>query len=147
VTEPGRVIAGNAGVLVSRVLYIKEGEEKRFVICDAAMNDLVRPSLYGSFHAVRPLREAPETTIADLVGPICESTDFLARDRKMADMRTGDLFAVMSAGAYGFIMGSNYNSRPRVAEVLVKADRYWVIRKRETYEDLVRGETIPEDGV
>lgn len=144
VAEPGRVIAGNAGVLVSQVLYTKEGEEKRFVICDAAMNDLVRPSLYGSFHAIRPLTEAPDAITADVVGPICESTDFLAKDRKMADLRSGDLFAVMSAGAYGFIMGSNYNSRPRVAEVLVKGDRFWVIRERETYEDLVRGETIPE---
>ncbi|MBI5017806.1 MAG: diaminopimelate decarboxylase [Deltaproteobacteria bacterium] len=145
VTEPGRVIAGNAGVLVSRVLYTKEGEEKRFLICDAAMNDLVRPSLYGSFHDIRPLVQAPETITADLVGPICESTDFLAKDRRLADLQPGDLFAVMSAGAYGFIMGSNYNSRTRVPEVLVQGDRWWVVRKRETYEDLVRGETIPKE--
>ncbi|MBI5441896.1 MAG: diaminopimelate decarboxylase [Deltaproteobacteria bacterium] len=145
IMEPGRVIAGNAGVLVSRVLYTKESEEKRFVIADAAMNDLVRPSLYGSFHAIRPLREAPETVLCDLVGPICESGDFLAKDRRMADLKPGDLFAVMSAGAYGFIMGSNYNSRPRVAEVLVQGDRFWVIRRRERYEDLVRGEEIPPE--
>jgi diaminopimelate decarboxylase len=144
VTEPGRVIAGNAGVLISKVLYTKEGDEKRFLICDAAMNDLVRPSLYGSFHEIRPLTQAPEAITADVVGPICESTDFLAKDRRLADLQPGDLFAVMSAGAYGFIMGSNYNSRTRVAEVLVKGDKWWVVRKRETYEDLVRGEAIPE---
>ncbi|NTU60438.1 MAG: diaminopimelate decarboxylase [Deltaproteobacteria bacterium] len=145
ITEPGRVIAGNSGVLVARVLYTKEGEEKRFVIGDAAMNDLVRPSLYGSFHEIRPLRRAPDTIDADIVGPICESADFLAKDRKIADLRPGDLFAVMSAGAYGFIMGSNYNSRTRVAEVMVKGARWWVVRKRETYEDLVRGEEIPSE--
>lgn len=144
ILEPGRVIAGNSGVLVARVLYTKEGEEKRFVIGDAGMNDLVRPSLYGSFHEIRPLRRAPDTVNADVVGPICESADFLAKDRLIADLAPGDLFAVMSAGAYGFIMGSNYNSRPRVAEVLVKGNRWWVVRKRETYEDLVRGEDIPE---
>lgn len=144
-TEPGRVIAGNAGVLVAKVLYTKDGEEKRFLIGDAAMNDLVRPSLYGSFHDIRPLREAPLAITADVVGPVCESTDFLAKDRQLADLQPGDLFAVMSAGAYGFIMGSNYNSRTRVAEVMVKGDRWWVVRRRETYEDLVRGEEIPEE--
>jgi diaminopimelate decarboxylase len=145
ILEPGRVIAGNAGVLVARVLFTKQGEAKRFVICDAAMNDLVRPSLYGSFHAIRPLKEAADSVVCDVVGPICESTDFLAKDRLMADLGPGDLFAVMSAGAYGFIMGSNYNSRPRVPEVLVRGNRSWVIRRRETYEDLVRGEEIPAE--
>jgi len=145
ITEPGRVIAGNAGVLVAKVLYTKEGEQKRFVICDAAMNDLVRPSLYGSYHEIRPLAQGPEEVTADIVGPICESTDFLARDRRVADLGPGDHFAVMSAGAYGFIMGSNYNSRPRVAEILVRGDKWWVVRKRETYEDLVRGEEVPAE--
>lgn len=143
VLEPGRSIAGNAGVLVSKVLYTKEGENKRFLICDAAMNDLIRPSLYGSHHGIRPLEEAPETIMADIVGPICESGDFLAKDRKIADMKSGDMFAVMSAGAYGFTMTSNYNSRPHVCEVLVKGSRSWVIRRRQTFEDLVRGEQIP----
>jgi len=143
VLEPGRSIAGNAGVLVSKVLYTKEGENKRFLICDAAMNDLLRPSLYGSFHSIKPLEEAPETIVADVVGPICESGDFLAKDRKMADLKRDDMLAVMSAGAYGFTMSSNYNSRPHACEVLVKGSRSWVVRRRQTYDDLVRGEQIP----
>jgi diaminopimelate decarboxylase len=144
VIEPGRAVVGNAGVLVSKVLYTKEGQEKRFVICDAAMNDLLRPSLYGSFHAIWPLREAPEAITADVVGPICESGDFLAKDRRIAELSSGDLFAVMSAGGYGFVMSSNYNSRPRVPEVLVRGDRFWIVRRRESYADLVRGEEMPD---
>ncbi|MBS3920276.1 MAG: diaminopimelate decarboxylase [Deltaproteobacteria bacterium] len=145
ILEPGRVIVGNAGILVSRVLYTKENEEKRFIIVDAAMNDLVRPSYYGSFHQILPVREeAREEIVADVVGPICESADFLAKGRKMPRPNPGELITVMSAGAYGFSMATNYNSRPRVAEVLVRDDEIHVIRKREEYEDLVRGEEIPE---
>jgi len=145
ILEPGRVIVGNAGILVSKVLYTKENEEKRFVIVDAGMNDLVRPSYYGSFHQVLPVKkENREEIIADLVGPICESSDFLAKGRKIQKLQSGELIAVMSAGAYGFSMSTNYNSRPRVAEVLVRDDQMFIIRKRESYEDLIRGEEIPE---
>ncbi|MBM4124543.1 MAG: diaminopimelate decarboxylase [Nitrospira sp.] len=146
IMEPGRVIVGNAGILVTRVLYIKEGESKRFVIVDAAMNDLIRPSLYGAFHEIKPVREVSggKTHQVDVVGPVCESGDFLAKDRAMPDAKPGDLLAVMSAGAYGFVMSSNYNSRPRVPEVMVKGGEIHVIRARETYADLVRGESIPE---
>jgi diaminopimelate decarboxylase len=145
VLEPGRVIVGNAGILVCRVLYVKPGAEKSFVVVDAAMNDLVRPSLYGSYHEVVPVRQAPATEgPVDVVGPICESGDFLAQERRLARVEPGDLLAVMSAGAYGFTMSSNYNTRPRAAEVLVRGDRFHVVRRRETYEDLVRGESIPD---
>ena len=145
ILEPGRVIVGNAGVLVSKVLYTKENEEKRFVIVDAGMNDLVRPSYYGSYHQILPvIEETREEIVADVVGPICESSDFLAKGRKIPNLRSGELIAVMSAGAYGFSMSTNYNSRPRVAEVLVRDDKVFVIRQRENYEDLIRGEEIPE---
>jgi len=145
ILEPGRVIVGNSGVLISKVLYTKENEEKRFVIVDAGMNDLVRPSYYGSYHQILPVKqETREEVVADVVGPICESSDFLAKGRKIPNLRSGELIAVMSAGAYGFSMSTNYNSRPRVAEVLVRDDRMFVIRRREDYEDLVRGEEIPE---
>lgn len=146
IMEPGRVIVGNAGVLITKVLYAKDGEAKRFLIVDAAMNDLIRPSLYDAYHDIRPLSEtvmhAAKKTV-DVVGPVCESGDFLAKDRLMPDMNAGDLMAVMSAGAYGFVMSSNYNSRPRVPEVLVHEGQIHVIRSRESYEDLVRGEHIP----
>ena len=145
ILEPGRVIVGNAGVLVAKVLYNKENEAKKFVIVDAGMNDLVRPSYYGSFHQVLPVKqESREEIVADVVGPICESSDFLAKDRKMARLNQGELVAVMSAGAYGFSMSTNYNSRRRVAEVLVRDDQMFIIRRRESYEDLIRGEEIPE---
>jgi diaminopimelate decarboxylase len=145
ILEPGRVIVGNAGVLISKVLYIKENEEKRFVIVDAGMNDLVRPSYYGSYHQILPVKqETREESIVDVVGPICESGDFLAKGRKIGRLNPGELIAVMSAGAYGFSMSTNYNSRPRVAEVLVRDDQMFVIREREDYEDLIRGEKIPE---
>jgi diaminopimelate decarboxylase len=145
ILEPGRVIVGNAGILVSRVLYTKENEEKRFVIVDAGMNDLVRPSYYGSYHHILPVKEEKrEEIVADVVGPICESSDFLAKGRKLPNLRSGELIAVMSAGAYGFSMSTNYNSRPRVAEVLVRDDQMYVVRQREDYEDLIRGEEIPE---
>jgi diaminopimelate decarboxylase len=141
--EPGRVLVGNAGILVTQVLYTKEGE-KNFVVVDAAMNDLVRPTLYGSYQEIVPIQEKKgDEMVADMVGPICESGDFLARDRVMPRFAPGDLVAVMSAGAYGFAMSSNYNARPRVAEVLVKDDTFHLIRERETYADLIRGERIP----
>jgi len=145
ILEPGRVIVGNAGILVSKVLYTKENEEKRFVIVDAGMNDLVRPSYYGSYHQILPVKEeAREEIVADVVGPICESSDFFAKGRRMPGLRAGELVAVMSAGAYGFSMSTNYNARPRIAEVLVRDDQMFVIRRRERYEDLIRGEEIPE---
>jgi diaminopimelate decarboxylase len=146
VMEPGRVIVGNAGILVTKALYLKEGEAKSFVIVDAAMNDLIRPSLYGAYHEIKPVNEEAGHRAkqqVDIVGPVCESGDFLAKDRLLAAVRPGELMAVMSAGAYGFVMASNYNSRPRVPEVLVKGGDIHVIRERETYEDLVKGETIP----
>lgn len=145
ILEPGRVIVGNAGILVSKVLYLKENEEKRFVIIDAAMNDLVRPSYYGSYHQILPVKEEDrDEIVADVVGPVCESADFLAKDRKIPRVNPGELIAIMSAGAYGFSMSTNYNSRPRVAEVLVRDDQMFMIRQRENYEDLIRGEEIPD---
>jgi len=145
ILEPGRVIVGNAGVLVAQVLYTKTGETKNFVITDAGMNDLMRPALYDAFHAIKPvMKTTNRNIIADIVGPICETSDFLARDREIANVQRGDLIAVMSAGAYGFTMSSNYCSRPRCAEVMVKGDRYSVIRKRQTVEDLGAGESIPD---
>ena len=146
IMEPGRSIVGNAGILVTKVLYNKESADKHFVIVDAAMNDLLRPSLYDAHHDIQPVlkKESSAINTVDVVGPICESGDFLAKDRKMPHSQPGDLLAVMSAGAYGFTMASNYNSRPRVPEVLVKGKDITVIRKRESYEDLIRGETISE---
>lgn len=144
ILEPGRVIVGNAGILITRVLYTKDGESKYFVIVDAAMNDLVRPSLYNAYHAIEPVvRDQKEKIRVDVVGPICESADFLAKDRHIPRVGAGDLLAVMSAGAYGFTMSSNYNSRPRVPEVMVKEDKFYVVRTRESYEDLIKGESIP----
>ena len=145
ILEPGRVIVGNAGILVSRVLYTKETGGKNFVIIDAGMNDLMRPSLYGSFQGILPVVKGEEGEIvADVVGPICESGDFIARNRRMPKFKPGDLVAVMSAGAYGFSMSSNYNSRPRICEVLARGYRFHLIRERENYEDLARGERIPD---
>ena len=144
ILEPGRVLVGNAGILVTRVLYKKSGSGKKFVIVDAGMNDLLRPTLYKAFHAIQPVvRSAAPVTIADVVGPICESGDFLAAERSLADVDAGDLLAIMSTGAYGFVMSSNYCSRPRVAEVMVKDNQYAVVKQRETYPDLVKGESVP----
>ena len=150
IVEPGRFLVGNAGVLLTRVLYTKRREvgtgATRFVIVDAAMNDLIRPSLYQAYHDLVPAAEpAPgsERVVADVVGPVCESADFLAKARPLPPLERGDLVAVRSAGAYGFVMASNYNARPRAAEVLVHGREFTVVRARETYEDLVRGETIP----
>lgn len=146
ILEPGRSIVGNAGILVTKVLYTKETENKNFLIVDAGMNDLIRPTLYGSYHEIQPVvNKNRNRIIADVVGPICESGDFLAKDRELEKLSSGEYLAVMSAGAYGFTMSSNYNSRPRAAEVLVKGERYSLIRKRETYNDLIRNEIIPED--
>jgi len=143
--EPGRSIVGNAGALLTRVLYHKPTDAKTFVVVDAAMNDLVRPAFYDSYHAIVPVAEAraaaPVET-ADVVGPICESGDFFAKDRALPRPEEGDLLAILSAGAYGFAMASNYNTRPRPVEVLVDGDRYTIVRRRETFEDLVAGETI-----
>ncbi len=145
ILEPGRVIMGNAGILVTQVLYTKKTHEKEFIIVDAAMNDLIRPSLYGSYHGIQPVKMGGRRKVqADIVGPICETGDFFARDREVESFEPGELMAIMSSGAYGFSMASNYNSRPRVAEVMVKGDQHYVIRSRETYEDLVRGEVIPD---
>jgi diaminopimelate decarboxylase len=145
VLEPGRVIVGNAGVLITRALYRKGGETKDFIVVDAGMNDLLRPSLYDAFHDVRPVDESLAGTLitADVVGPICETGDFLSRDHEVPDARRDDLLAVMSAGAYGFSMSSNYCSRRRPAEVMVRGERFEVVRRRQNYDDLVAGETIP----
>ncbi len=139
--EPGRSIVAEAGLLLTRVLYRKTNGDRQFVIVDAGMNDLIRPALYQSYHAIVPLRENQADTItADVVGPVCESGDFLARDREIANVMPGDLLAVCTAGAYGFVAASNYNGRPRPPEILVEGDRFRVVRKREKYEDLIRGE-------
>ena len=144
ILEPGRVIVGNAGILVTRTLYRKTGSVKNFVIVDAGMNDLLRPTLYGAFHAVQPVVLGSDLKItADVVGPICETSDFLAQDRELPSVGNGELLAVMSTGAYGFSMASNYCSRPRLAEVMVNGDRFDVIRKRQEYEDLIAGESLP----
>ncbi len=145
VLEPGRAIVGNAGILVTSVLYHKDSGEKRFLIVDAGMNDLIRPSLYHAFHEIKAVVEpvSREKAVFDVVGPICESGDFLAKDREMPEVQDGDLLAVMSAGAYGFSMASTYNSRMRPAEVMVRGSEYFIVRDRETYSDLIRGEKIP----
>jgi len=147
ILEVGRMIAGNAGILVTKVLFNKQSEEKKFVVVDAAMNDLIRPALYQAEHHIGPVAYrdgAPEEKV-DVVGPVCESGDFLAQDRSIPEVQPGDLLAVFTAGAYGFTMSSNYNSRKRVPEIMVSGKKAYVIRRRETNEDLVRGEAIPQD--
>lgn len=141
--EMGRFVTGAAGVLLSRVVYRKKSGEKSFVVADAGMNDLLRPSLYDAHHEVLPAGENGTVARADLVGPVCESGDYLARDRELPDTGEGDLLAVMDAGAYGFSMASNYNSRPRPAEVMVSGDAWAVVREREHYADLIKGELVP----
>jgi diaminopimelate decarboxylase len=140
--EPGRLLVGNAGVLLTRVRYLKQTRTKKFVIVDGGMNDLIRPALYQSYHEIVPVREPAtrQRETVDVVGPVCESGDFFAQDRELPEMKEGHLAALMSAGAYGFAMASNYNSRPLPAEVLVQGDRFSLIRRRQTMEDLVRGE-------
>ncbi|MDE1889220.1 MAG: diaminopimelate decarboxylase [Planctomycetota bacterium] len=158
IMEPGRFIIGNSGILISQVIYTKETVHgKKFVICDAAMNDLIRPALYDAFHRIWPVNtsikmpavENPNKSMVkkgmesvDIVGPVCESSDTFATDRALPKVKEGDLLAIFSAGAYGFTMSSSYNSRPRPCEVLVDGDQFRIIRKRETYEDLVRGEDV-----
>jgi len=142
ILEPGRFLVGNAGVLLTRVLYRKRSGGKEFIITDAGMTDLLRPSHYNAFHRIEAVNPRGRTTVADVVGPICESGDFLALDRQIDDAAPGDLLAVQSTGAYGFVMSSNYNSRPRSAEVLVDGDKFAVITRRESYDDLVRNEDL-----
>jgi diaminopimelate decarboxylase len=138
ILEPGRVIAGNSGILVTEVVYTKSSPSRNFLIVDAAMNDLVRPSLYGSYHRIAEVEpKGREAMLYDVVGPICESGDFLARERDLPAVEQGELLAVFSAGAYGFTMSSNYNSRPRACELLVDGEKVTVARKRETYDDLI----------
>ena len=146
ILEPGRYIVGNGGILLTRVLYLKESHSRRFAIVDAGMNDLIRPSLYGAYHQIVPvLKDARggKRLQYEVVGPICESGDFLAKNRLLPPLQAGDLLAVMGAGAYGFVMASNYNSRPRPAEVMVQDKRWAVVRDRETVRDLTRGERVP----
>ncbi|MCM8763253.1 MAG: diaminopimelate decarboxylase, partial [Candidatus Omnitrophica bacterium] len=147
IIEPGRFIVGNAGILVMKVLYIKKTPLKKFVIVDAGMNDLIRPALYGAYHNIVPLilkkKGLGEREKVDVVGPICESGDFFAKDRMLPKVEAGDYLAIMGAGAYGFSMASNYNSRCRPQEVLIVKDRTFVIRKRESYDDLINNERIP----
>jgi diaminopimelate decarboxylase len=142
VLEPGRFLVANAGVLLTRVLYRKRSGAKAFVVADAGMNDLVRPSHYQAFHRVDAVSPSGARVVADVVGPVCESGDFLALEREIDDVAPGDLLAVHSAGAYGFVMASNYNSRPRAAEVLVDGERFAIVTERESYEDLVRRERV-----
>ncbi|HEX5599271.1 MAG: diaminopimelate decarboxylase [Pseudomonadota bacterium] len=147
ILEPGRMIAGNAGVLVSRVIYSKVGAAKTFAIVDAAMNDLIRPTLYEAYHDIWPVREAKlnlERQVQDVVGPVCETGDYLALDRALPPLEPGDLIAVMTAGAYGAVMSSTYNSRLLVPEVLVRGDQYAVVRPRPTYDDLIGLDKIPD---
>jgi diaminopimelate decarboxylase len=146
VLEPGRLLVANAGILVTEVIYVKEGEGKTFVIVDAAMNDLIRPTLYEAYHAVWPVREPDAATpriIADIVGPVCESGDYLALNRDLPALRTGDLVAIMSAGAYGAVQAGTYNTRPLVPEVLVRNNTHAIIRPRPTYEEMIALDKVP----
>jgi len=146
ILEPGRAIMANAGVFVTRVLFEKRNEAKHFVVVDGAMNDLIRPALYEAYQRIEPVGPPRGgNNVVDVVGGVCESSDFLASGRTLPQVERGDLLAVHSAGAYGFAMSSNYNGRRRAAEVLVRGDRFAVVRERESYEDTVRGEHIPED--
>jgi diaminopimelate decarboxylase len=154
--EPGRSIAANAGMILTRVLYTKASGERQFVIVDASMTELIRPALYGSFHSVWPVSPrdgilpihkggasySDGLQLVDIVGPVCESGDFIARDRRIPQVSRGDLLCIFSAGAYGFVMSSQYNSRPRSAEVLVDGRSARLIRRRETYDDLVAPERL-----
>jgi diaminopimelate decarboxylase len=147
IIEPGRLIAGNAGVLVARVLYDKEGASRRFLIVDAGMNDLIRPALYDAHHAIEPVGEAPagaKTLAYDVVGPVCETSDRFAAARLLPEMKEGDLVAFMSAGAYGAVQGSQYNSRPATPEVLVSGARWAVVRRRPTFEEMISTEATPD---
>jgi diaminopimelate decarboxylase len=142
ILEPGRFIVGNAGIMTAEVQYIKKGEVKNYVILDAGMNDLIRPSLYDAYHYIVAVKKASGKLKADIVGPICESGDFFGKNRVIDKVKEGDFVAVMSAGAYGFSMASNYNCRRKPAEVLVDGSKFKVVRKRETYQDLLNGESF-----
>lgn len=145
VLEPGRALVGGAGVLLTRVLYTKEGETKKFVVVDAGMNDLIRPALYGAKHQILPSTESfGDVEQVEVVGPVCETGDVLGREVELPEVERGDILVVLTAGAYGFTMASNYNSRPKPAEVMVDGDKFYIVRKRETLDDLIRGEEIPE---
>jgi diaminopimelate decarboxylase len=145
ILEPVRLIRGNAGVLLTRTIYVKTGENRTFYILDAAMNDLARPAMYDAYHGIVPVVEPAEDTrvVADFVGPVCESSDVFAKDRKTAPLEAGDLVAIKSAGAYGAVMASTYNSRPLVPEVLVNGDKFAVIRKRQTLQELLSLDSVP----
>jgi len=141
ILEPGRILSANAAVLLTEVLYLKQSQGRQFVVVDAGMNDLIRPGLYGAYHDIVPVETSERGDfVADIVGPVCETTDYLARERTLPQVQRGEILAVRDAGAYGFTLASNYNSRPRAAEVLVDSQSYQIVRKRESYEDLVRGE-------
>lgn len=146
--EPGRMIVGNAGILVSQVIYVKQGAERKFLILDAGMNDLIRPALYDAYHKIKPVRDgkgSDSTTVKyDVVGPICETGDRFTRERELPELKAGDLVAFMSAGAYGAVQASEYNTRPLIPEVLVNGDQYAVIRKRPTYEDILKRDVVAE---
>jgi diaminopimelate decarboxylase len=145
--EPGRLIVGNAGILVSQVIFVKEGDAKNFLIVDAAMNDLIRPTLYEAFHDIRPVIQQPADTpriTADIVGPVCETGDYLGLDRDMPRLESGDLIAISTAGAYGAVQSGTYNSRLLVPEVLVDGDRFHVVRKRQTYDELIGLDSVPD---
>jgi diaminopimelate decarboxylase len=146
ILEPGRFIAGNSGILVTSVVYVKKTPVKRFVIVDAGMNDLIRPSFYEAYHEIQPIvrNKNARTYIADIVGPVCETGDYFARDRRLPELESGHLLAIMSAGAYGFSMASNYNARPRPSEVMVIGNKFYVVRERENYKNLINGENIPQ---
>ncbi|HIJ31631.1 MAG TPA: diaminopimelate decarboxylase, partial [Gammaproteobacteria bacterium] len=145
IMEPGRAMVGNAGVMLTKVEFLKQGEEKNFCIVDGAMNDLIRPALYSAWQKIVTVEErnGGEVVNYDVVGPICETGDFLGKDRAL-NVQSGDFLAVLSSGAYGFVMSSTYNSRPRAAEVMVSGDQQWLVRERETIESLYAGEHIPE---
>ena len=145
--EPGRLIVGNAGILVSEVIYVKEGDAKNFLVVDAAMNDLIRPTLYDAFHDIRPVVQQPADAprmIADVVGPVCETGDYLGLDRDLPQLKAGDLIAIGTAGAYGAVQAGTYNSRLLVPEVLVDGDRFHVVRPRPTYDELIGLDSVPD---
>jgi diaminopimelate decarboxylase len=145
--EPGRLIAANAGVLLSRVLYVKHGEAKHFLIIDAGMNDLIRPAMYDAWHEIIPVREPAINSSRltyDVVGPVCETSDLFAAARPMAELKSGDLVAILSAGAYGAVMAGDYNARPRIPEVLVRGHEWGIVRPRESYADLIAKDRIPD---
>jgi diaminopimelate decarboxylase len=145
--EPGRLIAGNSGILVSKVIYLKEGAARNFLIVDAAMNDLIRPTLYDAFHDIRPVVEQPADAprlLTDVVGPVCETGDYLGHDRDLPKLESGDLVYVATAGAYGAVQASTYNTRLLVPEVLVNGDRFHVVRPRPTYDDLIGMDSVPD---